>query len=591
MQVLVALAAERPNVISRDQLIDSCWNGRIVGSASINRCILALRNLAKQIAPEPFKIETVPRVGYSLVEQGCGPQGDAQNRQLVTSGPAETDSHTKRRDGALWALLGAGIIVLTLAFAALLFWKPFATGASVAVAAVSPADSSPASRDLARDLLAKLGALQLVGADAVELVSGLQRKRADLLFEVGGSTEARQTHANIVLMQRQNGSVLWSKDFRRPAEQAGDLRQEVAYTAAQVLECALEAHPRGRSILKTDALRLYLNGCAGLADAGAQRNSFLDLIPLFRQVIVTAPKFEGAWSKLLIVEDDAYAVTGDAVFREQLNRDIAAARLLIPDLAAAYTAQMHLLPLTAYAERMRLVDRAIAAHRDDPLPLSARSEILFSVGRLNEAIGDAQRAAQLNPLSPRLREGVIGSLADAGRMEAALTELAKAERLWPNSGALAGVRFRIHLRYGDPRIARHVIRSGAPAGWRDTEPFLQARIDPTPEKIERAINDARLMYERHPGTFQNLVQTLSIFDREPELLELLMRVPKENATYVTDVMFRPAAREFWRDPHALSYAKRVGLLQYWHTSGEWPDFCFETDLSYDCRKEAAKLLA
>jgi hypothetical protein len=120
---------------------------------------------------------------------------------------------------------------------------------------------------------------------------------------------------------------------------------------------------------------------------------------------------------------------------------------------------------------------------------------------------------------------------------------------------------------------------------------LQARIDPTSENIERAVNDARSIYARYPGTFQSLVQELSIFDREPELLELLMRVPMKNATEVTDVMFRPAAREFWRDPRALSYAKRVGLLQYWQKSGKWPDFCFEPDLSYDCKAEAAKIAA
>jgi hypothetical protein len=89
----------------------------------------------------------------------------------------------------------------------------------------------------------------------------------------------------------------------------------------------------------------------------------------------------------------------------------------------------------------------------------------------------------------------------------------------------------------------------------------------------------------------HLVQTLSILNREGELIQLLLSVPIMDAAFVSDVTFRPAAREFWGDRRALAYAKRIGLLQYWQTSGKWPDFCDDTDLTYDCKKEAAKLAA
>src|SRR5688572_20684490 len=67
MQVLVALALARPAVVSRDELAEKCWGGLSVGDDAINRCIVALRHLAKGFEPQPFSIETVPRVGYSLV--------------------------------------------------------------------------------------------------------------------------------------------------------------------------------------------------------------------------------------------------------------------------------------------------------------------------------------------------------------------------------------------------------------------------------------------------------------------------------------------------------------------------------------------
>jgi hypothetical protein len=33
------------------------------------------------------------------------------------------------------------------------------------------------------------------------------------------------------------------------------------------------------------------------------------------------------------------------------------------------------------------------------------------------------------------------------------------------------------------------------------------------------------------------------------------------------------------------------LLSHWQKGGKWPDFCFEPDLAYDCKAEAAKLAA
>ncbi|HLK26088.1 MAG TPA: winged helix-turn-helix domain-containing protein [Caulobacteraceae bacterium] len=77
MQVLVALAAMRGQVVSRDELIDSCWDGRVVGEDAINRTIGRLRRLAESF-DHSFTIDTVARVGYRLCEAGAaGAPGDA----------------------------------------------------------------------------------------------------------------------------------------------------------------------------------------------------------------------------------------------------------------------------------------------------------------------------------------------------------------------------------------------------------------------------------------------------------------------------------------------------------------------------------
>jgi Tol biopolymer transport system component/DNA-binding winged helix-turn-helix (wHTH) protein len=70
MQVLVVLARMDGQVVSRDELIEACWGGRIVGEDAINRCIGRLRRLA-ETCDDIFAIDTVARVGYRLTSPGA----------------------------------------------------------------------------------------------------------------------------------------------------------------------------------------------------------------------------------------------------------------------------------------------------------------------------------------------------------------------------------------------------------------------------------------------------------------------------------------------------------------------------------------
>ena len=67
MQVLIVLAEAAGAVVSRDQLIQSCWDGRAVSEDAVNRCIGQLRRLAKGCGEPCFTIECIPRVGYRLI--------------------------------------------------------------------------------------------------------------------------------------------------------------------------------------------------------------------------------------------------------------------------------------------------------------------------------------------------------------------------------------------------------------------------------------------------------------------------------------------------------------------------------------------
>src|SRR3990167_3944047 len=64
MKVLVALHRSRGQPVSRDELIDLCWGGRIVTEGALNRCVAQLR---KALGDNPrISVDTIATVGYRL---------------------------------------------------------------------------------------------------------------------------------------------------------------------------------------------------------------------------------------------------------------------------------------------------------------------------------------------------------------------------------------------------------------------------------------------------------------------------------------------------------------------------------------------
>jgi tetratricopeptide (TPR) repeat protein len=490
------------------------------------------------------------------------------------------------------ASLALGLIAIALA--ALAVWWPWRSSHAVAVA-VSAADSSATSQGYAQDLLAQLGQLQSAQPDALQLVGPEARKRATLLFELAGTAEGQRARANLVLLDGKSRGLLWSKSFERPLKEAGDLHQQLGYTAAQVLECAAEARPGGRMAIAANVLKLYLNGCAAYVDKTPE--NIQPLARMFLQLTREAPHFADGWAKLLLVESEYTRMTylpETASVLSTVPAHIAAARKLEPDMPEAFLAEASLLPDKAFERRLDLLQRALDRDPNNAAILSFRSDQLRFVGRTNEALEDAQRAVQANPLSPTIRYSLVSALTYAGKIDAALAEVRRLGQIWPGASNVSFARFLVDLRYGDPHEALRLIQSGdvSASNTPYVESFLRARIDPSPANVDRAVEEARSWYERTPTTIYHLVQVLGTFGRDEEVFAILLNwsYPDE-VIYAVDGLFRPALTKVHRDPRMIAVAKRLGLLDYWVKSGHWPDFCFQPDLPYDCKKEAAKLTA
>ena len=96
MQVLVALARRRGQVVSRGDLIAICWGGVAVSDDAINRCIQMLRRLGEMRGA--FSILTVRGVGFRLDEDSSAEIGAAaESASPPTVAPAARPASDERR--------------------------------------------------------------------------------------------------------------------------------------------------------------------------------------------------------------------------------------------------------------------------------------------------------------------------------------------------------------------------------------------------------------------------------------------------------------------------------------------------------------
>ncbi len=113
MQVLVALVRAAGAPVSREALIDSCWDGRTVGADAIERCVSRLRRLADGAAGGAFAIETLPRVGFRLTRE-------TPDLAVVTTGMSASSAGL-RSPRTRWAVaLGAAAVAAIVVSVALL---------------------------------------------------------------------------------------------------------------------------------------------------------------------------------------------------------------------------------------------------------------------------------------------------------------------------------------------------------------------------------------------------------------------------------------------------------------------------------------
>jgi DNA-binding winged helix-turn-helix (wHTH) protein/TolB-like protein len=516
MQVLVALARRRGEVVSRDDLIAECWGGRVVGDDSIDRCISAIRRLAETHGG--FSVETIVRVGYRLKE------GEA------------------RRSGGLWPKPRAGrwawaaaVLAVVIAAASGLWLlrdrilpPPKAQDVRVAILPFDTLGSGPEARAFADSLREEI--LGVLAKNQVLVVSrdqsaGLRGpgnsqaiERLGVRLMLGGAVQQSGStlRVRVRLEDARSHLTMWSRDFEGPAQDADFLQTRVAGHITNVTTWMTSDRYGIGSRIDLPTLAAYAEGGDEI-ETGGDRG-----VAIFRQVVARAPDFSYGHSGLasaLFLSIDSAPTAQRAQMRAEVRREADRALSLDPHNGEGYVALAGLTPLSGWREREALIKKGLSVDPGSPYLASLYGTLLADVGRGEEALAMQQRAVAADPYWPRGHANLAKRLVDQGRVEEGLAAIERAARLWPDDPFVNETHLRLALETADDRDA-----------------------------------------------------AFSELDR-------LFANRAADATYgwdgATSILFAPAASSVRMDPRFTSLAARLGLVAYWRTTGKWPDFCHE----------------
>lgn len=112
MQALLLLLRAEGRTVTRDELIEACWDGRIVSDDAINRVIALVRGIERQFEPPPFHLHTIPKIGFRLDSAEPRGAGRAEPSPLDISPPASVAAEVRNMPRRRVLIGAAGVALL-----------------------------------------------------------------------------------------------------------------------------------------------------------------------------------------------------------------------------------------------------------------------------------------------------------------------------------------------------------------------------------------------------------------------------------------------------------------------------------------------
>lgn len=479
-----------------------------------------------------------------------------------------------------WGVAAAAALLLILGGA--FFYSRVWAGTDRIAPRVAIGQFALVSADLPRSLPDMLGQeiLAAFGAEnAVTVVAagdGTAGPSAPFVMEGSVGRLGDSVRFTVNLKNRRTGVIIWSDAYEHETADAVAARQ-AAVGASQVVRCGLWGASSDKSRMSDQSLSLYFQWCNEHWGGSSNQAAELDAA---RRVTVAVPDFSFGWSALALATVPFAAA--DSPEATQLREEgMAAARKsmeLDRQNPEGYMAIAGLLPLNRYAQREGLLKKAISVRPTEcGCERQAYGDFLASVGRMDEAVTQYERARAMRPLAPFSNLRFAQALYVVGRNDEADRILADILTLWPDATSLRLLKMKSALWTGryDEAVAllggrdlpltstqRNTLIAAFQA-LKSQDAALRAK---SVAELERFAADRRY-------NDRLVVGTLAALGAREAALKAAANLVRTRGLFDTEVLFEPnlaAARE---EPGYGRLVRALGLTAYWRGTRNLPDIC------------------
>ena len=414
--------------------------------------------------------------------------------------------------------------------------------------------------------------------NAVAVVAPGDRKAKSAPFVMDGNISriGPTVRFTVNLKNQLSGVVLWSNAYEHEAADSVAARQ-AAVGASQVVRCGLWGASSYKERMSDQALSLYFKWCSEHWSGSTSTTAELDAA---RRVTVAVPDFSFGWSALAL---SAMQLAADQpADAKQLTKEAEAAAhksmRLDSQNPEGYMALAWLLPLDRYRERETLLKKAIRVRRTEcGCERQAYGDFLASVGRMEEAVEQYERARDMRPLAPFSNLRFAQALYVVGRTDEADRLLASTLQLWPDATSLRLLKIKSALwtqRY-DEAIAQLSVpdlplTSGQRRSLADAFAALKSK---DPALRAKSIGALESFAADPRYNDKVVVGVLAALGARDAALKAAANLVRDRGLFDAEVLFEPNLAEARAEPAYAELVRRLGLVGYWRSARSPPDIC------------------
>jgi TolB-like protein/DNA-binding winged helix-turn-helix (wHTH) protein/Tfp pilus assembly protein PilF len=480
-RVLQLLLENPGELVTREEFQRQIWpaNTFVDFELGLNTAIKRLRQALGDSAENPHFVETLPRLGYrfifpvSNISQPLVDPTEVQKSGGVTRQRIESDeiasiskplaAPIQVRHRSRWIALLSILLIASISvggYFTVRHSRTISTGLDIHSIAVLPLENLSAdpeqeyfadgmTDELITDL-AKLDAVRVISRSSVmqykrahKTVAEIGRElKVDAVVEGTVARSGNDVRITAQLIHTASDQHLWAEEFHGEMRDALILQSRVAQAIAAQIRAKLTGNQMliaNPSSIDSQAVEYYLRGRYSLSE-GSPKQGYDSAIRYFEMAIEKEPNYAAPYAGLAL----CYALGSfrgmELPTREAWVKGAAAAKkaLQLDDqLAEAHIAManIHFRFDWDWPEAEREFRRGLELSPNDAFGHDTYSSFLGIMGRFDEAMAEAVRARELDPLSPSVSMGMGWIYSWSRRQDEAIAEFRRTLQLDLNFSA------------------------------------------------------------------------------------------------------------------------------------------------------------